>query len=140
MTAPSQIVVVDSTTSDVDEFMAREWPPHDAALGLVWDEQAIMLVAQAEGATLGAARGHVVGGLGTLKQLLVKKGFDRQGIGSILLDAFETRCRAARCHKIRLETADYQARGFYERHGFTLAVTLTNDRFGRGVHIMEKRL
>jgi hypothetical protein len=58
----------------------------------------------------------------------------------MLLGVFEARCRAAGCHKLRLETADYQARPFYERHGFTLAVTLTNDRFGRSVHIMEKRL
>jgi len=54
--------------------------------------------------------------------------------------SIEARCRRLNCHKIRLETADYQARPFYERHGFSVAATLTNDRFGRSVFVMEKRL
>jgi GNAT superfamily N-acetyltransferase len=138
MKAP--VVVVESNESDVDAFMAAEWPAHDADRGIVWDERKVVLVARADAGTLGAARGTIVGGLGSLKQILVKKEHAGLGIGSMLLGAFEARCRAAGCHKLRLETADYQARPFYERHGFALAATLTNDRFGRSVHVMEKRL
>jgi hypothetical protein len=49
-------------------------------------------------------------------------------------------CRRLGCHEIRLETARYQARPFYERHGFAVAATLTNDRFGRSWFVMEKKL
>jgi hypothetical protein len=43
-------------------------------------------------------------------------------------------------HKIRLDTAEYQARPFYERHGYACVATLANDRFGKALFIMEKRL
>ena len=105
--------------------MGAEWPSHDAAVGIRWESHDVLLVGKLDGEPVGVARGVVVGGLGLLKQLLVKKGLIHVGIGSRLLDEFEGRCRALGCHKLRLETGDYQARPFYERHGFGVAATVT---------------
>jgi GNAT superfamily N-acetyltransferase len=136
----SEIDVGDWTAAEAAAFMASEWPRHDADLGIRWEVRDVVLVAKHLGQPIGVARGTIVGGLGELKQLLVKKESAHAGVGSRLLLEFEARCRAVGCHKMRLETADYQARPFYEKHGFAVAATLTNDRFGRDWFVMEKRL
>jgi GNAT superfamily N-acetyltransferase len=137
MNAPVQIA--ECTNAEVEAFMARAWPPHNAPLGIDWVPQGIVLVARA-GEPIAIARGVIIGGVGELKELLVEREHAKRGVGSRLLTDFERRCRAAGCHKLRLETADYQARPFYERHGFSVAATLENDRFGRDWFVMHKRL
>lgn len=141
-TPPSstETTISDFTQTESDSFIATEWPPHDAALGIRWTSNDVVLKCQIDERVVGAARGVVAGGVGELKQLLVTKDRVHAGIGSKLLAEFEARCRSLGCHKVRLETADYQARPFYERHGFVVAATLTNDRFGRTWFVMEKRL
>jgi GNAT superfamily N-acetyltransferase len=134
------LVVTDGTISEAAEFMAREWPRHDVEVGIRWSSLDLVLGGKLAEETVGVAQGVVIGGVGELKQILVKKDLGRRGLGSRLLAEFEARCRSLHCHKLRLETADYQARPFYERHGFEVVVTLTNDRFNRDWFVMEKRL
>jgi GNAT superfamily N-acetyltransferase len=134
------ISVSDWTVAEATAFMDLEWPRHDADLGFRWDPRDVVLVAREGEQPIGVARGVVIGGLGELKQLLVRKERAHGGVGSRLLQEFEERCRALQCHKLRLETGDYQARPFYEKHGFTVAATLAADRFGRDWYVMEKRL
>lgn len=136
----SQIDLSEWTVAEAVAFLASEWPSYDADLGIRWDVRDVVLVAKYAKRPIGVARGTIVGGLGELKQLLVKKENAHAGVGSRLLLEFETRCRALGCHKLRLETAEYQARPFYEKHGFAVAATLTNDRFARDWFVMEKRL
>ena len=136
----ADLQISDWSNGEAGAFMNTEWPAYDAPLGLKWESHDVALVGRVQGKAVGAARGMVAGGVGTLGQLLVKKDVARTGIGSRLLLEFEARCKALRCHKIRLETGDYQARPFYERHGFSVVATLTNDRFGRTFFVMEKRL
>jgi GNAT superfamily N-acetyltransferase len=134
------LIVSDWSEKEASAFMDVEWPHHDAEVGIRWESHDIVLVAKIAAEAVGAARGVVVGGLGSLNQILVKKKRAHAGIGSKLLLEFERRCRALACHKLRLETGDYQARPFYERHGFVLVATLKNDRFGKDFFIMEKAL
>ena len=136
---PLALHVEDFTQGEAEAFFAAEWPLHDELLGIRWDARDIVLVARGD-EPIGVARGVVVGGVGELKQLLVKKQHARRGVGSLLLLAFEARCRTGGCHKLRLETGDYQARPFYERHGFTVTAALHDDRFHHDWFVMEKRL
>ena len=134
------VVVTDWNVADLSAFLAAAWPLYDEPRGIRWEARDVFLVARSGEEPIGAARGVIVGGLGELKQLLVKKGRDRRGVGSRLLLEFEDRCRTAGCHKIRLETAEYQARPLYERHGYSCLTTFENDRFGKAVFVMAKEL
>ena len=136
----TKVDITDWTVAEATAFTTREWLPHDAHLGIRWELRDVVLVAKEADQPIGVARGGVAGGLGELKHLLVKKDRTHTGVGSRLLQEFETRCRGLGCHKLRLETADYQALPFYEKHGFAVAAALTNDRFGRIWFVMEKRL
>jgi GNAT superfamily N-acetyltransferase len=132
-------VISEWTLAEALKFTAAEWPPYDAPLGIDWSREEIVLVAK-RGAPVGVACGVAIGGLGELKQLLVKSEHAGTGVGTQLLAAFEQRCKSLGCHKLRLETGDYQARPFYERHGYAVSATLTGDRFGRDWYVMEKWL
>ena len=124
-----------------DAFMAQVWPEVDAPLGIQWDEvRGYLRSEDASGITRGAATFRRVGGVGELLQILVRPEHHRDGIGGELLQAFEAECRAQGCHKLRLETAEYQARAFYERHGWHVAATLSDDRFHYALYVMEKPL
>lgn len=124
----------------VEEFIAREWRRYNEEVGVVWDARHYYLAAELEGRLVGIAHFHTVGGVGHLDQLLVAKAQQLQGIGSQLIEEFERRCRAEGCHKLTLETAEYQARGFYEKHGFTVLCNMRDDKFHRNWYLMEKAL
>ncbi len=76
--------------------------------------------------------GQVVGGLlggwrwGWLyiDKLWVQDTYRKRGGGSRLLQAAEAEAVAAGCRDAVLETFSFQARGFYERHGYHIYATL----------------
>lgn len=56
--------------------------------------------------------------------LWVAEGFRRRGLGSRLLAAAEREASRAKARGAFLSTFDFQAPGFYERHGFEVYATL----------------
>jgi len=135
-----EVVIEEARSAETDAFFTEQWRPHDARVGVVWDGSEHRLAARVQSDLVGAAYFSVAGGVGELKQILVREDHGGAGIGSRLLAAFESRCRELGCHKLRLETAEYQARGFYERHGYSALHTFDDDRFYRCWYLMEKRL
>ncbi|KUR70668.1 GCN5 family acetyltransferase [Novosphingobium sp. FSW06-99] len=62
------------------------------------------------------------------------------GLGRQLMDQAETIAREAGCTGIWLDTYEFQARGFYEKLGFTLFGTLPDHPVGQSRFFMMKRL
>jgi len=124
-----EVAVRISSKEELEEFAALEWARYNAEAGVTWDSRRYWLAAELGGQLVGFAVFHIVGGVGHLDQLLVAKEYRGRGIGSKLLQEFEARCRAEGCHKLTAETAEYQARGFYEKHGFKLACILWDNKF-----------
>jgi GNAT superfamily N-acetyltransferase len=132
---------MEDVTADVAQaYIDREWPRHEAHLGHDWNPVDLRIGARVDGTLVGIASFTVNGGLCELKHLLVGLDSARRGVGTALLAAVEARARSLGSHKIRLETAEYQARPFYERNGYRCACTLEDDRFRRTWYVMEKRL
>jgi len=132
--------ITPATADETQSFFARDWPAWDERAGVRWDGSEHHLAARLGGVLVGAAYFSVAGGVGELRQILVSTGHAEAGVGSRLLRAYEDRCRALGCHKLRLETGEYQARGFYEKHGFGVDHVLADDRFHRTWYLMAKRL
>jgi GNAT superfamily N-acetyltransferase len=72
-------------------------------------------------------RGRVIGGLSGsmaygwlfVELLFVPESLRGQGVGTELMRQAEAEAAARGCHSVWLDTFEYQARGFYERLGYT---------------------
>jgi len=64
----------------------------------------------------------------------------RRGLGARLLGAIEAAARARGCSRAHLDTFSYQARPFYERHGYAVFATLEEYPPGHRRFFMQKEL
>ena len=72
--------------------------------------------------------------------LWVAESHRGQGHGSALLVAAEAEARRLGCVGAHLETGDFQARPFYERHGYTVFGTLEGFPVGSRMYFLRKNL
>ena len=92
--------------------------------------------------------GQVIGGLlggwrwGWLyvDKLWIHADYRKLGGGSRLLTAAEAQAAAAGCTDAVLDTFSFQARGFYERHGYVVYATLEGFPPGHRQFFFHKRL
>lgn len=90
------------------------------------------------GRVIGGALGRRWGRCAEIQQLWVDETSRGQGLGTQLVEAFETAARAHGCTHFYLETLSFQAPGFYARLGYRSAHVL--DVYPHGVvkHLMLK--
>lgn len=124
----------------VNAFTQQHWPAHNRDHGVLWEAESYGLLAREGDEIVGGATIQVVGGAAFLEQLVVAYGRKGNGIGSALLRAFEDLAVELGCHVMELETAEYQARGFYEKHGFHVAGVKRASRFRVNWYLMQKHL
>ncbi|HZF82408.1 MAG TPA: GNAT family N-acetyltransferase [Burkholderiaceae bacterium] len=72
----------------------------------------------ADGALMGGLRGFVFLGWLTVELLFVEEAARGAGLGSRLLAQAEAQARERGATRARLDTFEWQARGFYLRHGY----------------------
>jgi len=92
-------------------------------------------------------RGGMIGGLSGstaygwlfVELLFVPEALRGQGVGTELMRRAEAEAVARGCHSVWLDTFDFQARGFYERLGYTSFGELKNYPAGSRF-FMSKRL
>ena len=70
----------------------------------------------------------------------VAPAWRNRSLGSRLIQAAETEAVAHGCHSVWLSTYDFQARPFYERHGYRVFGTLEGFSNGHANHFLTKRL
>lgn len=93
--------------------------------------------------------GNVVGGLigqtryrtCTILRLWVDQGLRRQGYGSKLLACVEDKARSMDCRIAMVGTYEsFGARPFYERHGYTVALSMRDSPRGQIGYFLHKDL
>jgi GNAT superfamily N-acetyltransferase len=98
--------------------------------------------------TLTDANGSIVGGLWGrttydwlfVELLVVPETMRGQGIGTELMRRAESEAIARGCHSVWLDTFQFQARGFYERLGYSCFAELADYPPGFSRYFMKKRL
>ncbi len=126
---------------DVRKFINDGVDNHNiAATGLPAYFPANFVLRSSRGEVLGGLLGFMWGGwlqVGTLWVAEVVRG---QGHGTALLAAAEAYARKRGSIGISLDTFSFQARPFYERHGFVVIATQADYPPGHARYFMEKRL
>ena len=89
---------------------------------------------------VGGLLGHSVYQWMFIAKLWIAESIRGGGYGSALIDAAEAEARARGCIGIHLDTFEYQARPFYEKHGFALFGTLEGYPPGYRQFHLAKRL
>lgn len=110
---------------------AKNRTPHDYASFLATrleDRNAVVLVAETKGETIGYAYGEIEGydymslrgPAGVLNDLIVDPAYRGQGVGRLLLDASISRLKSLNAPRVVLSTAakNKSAQRFFERNGF----------------------
>jgi len=72
--------------------------------------------------------------------LWVDDSLQRRGHGSQLLLLAESHARSIGCHSARLDTFDFEARAFYEHHGYRVYAELDNFPAGHTQFHLRKSL
>ena len=98
------------------------------------------MFARADGALQGGLVGETGRGMFHVDLLWVRPERRGAGLGSSLLGLAEAEARARGCAGVWLDTFDFQARPFYERHGYTVLGELGGFANGRIRYFMSKAL
>lgn len=104
------------------------------------DHLPLSVTARAGGDLLGGLIGETGRGWLTIDLLWVDGACRRKGLGSTLLLAAESEARRRGCRHARLWTFDFQARPFYERHGFVRVFELDGYPNGHRSLLMRKAI
>ncbi|HET9221977.1 MAG TPA: GNAT family N-acetyltransferase [Roseiflexaceae bacterium] len=124
----------------VDEIFAVIRANNDTRIEVWRPERFGFFARDDQGQFLGGVYGTVARGWLYLDGIAVAETARHHGLGSRLLQAAEEEARRRGCHHIWLETYSFQARPFYERHGYTIFGTLHDYPIGYSRYFMQKAL
>lgn len=105
-----------------------------------YDERGLTLAARCDGRVQGGLTAVTARGFLRVDMLYVIEAARGRGLGSCLLCRAEEEAVHRGCHGAWLDTYDFQARPFYERHGYMVFGTLTGFADGHERYYMVKRL
>ena len=100
----------------------------------------VIEVRDAEGAIVGGLWGTTAFGWLFTQLLVVPEQSRGQGLGQRLMAMAETEATKRGCHSAWLDTFEFQARGFYEKIGYTCFATLPDFPKGSSRYFMRKEL
>ncbi len=121
-----------------NDFAQAQWRAYNEAQGLVWETEALGLLARVSGEVVGAATLLITGGVAHIEQLIIAEGFAGRGIGRRLLASAEALAAARGCHMMELETPEFGPRRLYERCGWRVAAVKERSKFGVRWYWMQK--
>ena len=105
------------------------------------DEELVFVVTDENGDLLGGCILSVDGlRTASIYDLWVAEAFRRQGMASALLREAEREAKKRGCYLAMVGTFDWQAKSFYDKHGYMLNDTMTDVPKGHEHYFLTKRL
>jgi len=92
------------------------------------------------GQVRGGLLGHTSGGWLTIELVYLPQSLRGRGVGRSLVEYAESEAGDRGCHHAWLDTAEFQARGFFEAIGYACFGQLSDFPQGQGRYFMSKRL
>lgn len=129
----------DAAPHDVEMVKAGLRAFNVAHIGEPKEERIHLFVRDADGSVAGGLLGEIRWRWLHVEVLWVSTPHRGQGYGAALLDRAEGHARSRDCLGIHLDTFDYQARPFYEKHGYQLFGTLEGYPPGHRQYHLAKR-
>jgi len=99
-----------------------------------------ILIRNRESRVVGGVIGLAFGGWLYVSLLWVEESLRNKGNGTRLLKMVENEAAKLGCKYAHLDTYSFEARPFYEKHGYILFATLDNYPEGHSKHFLKKKL
>jgi L-asparaginase II/GNAT superfamily N-acetyltransferase len=117
-----RVTVCRGDERDVLRFLRDEWPAVDEEYfgrPVEWSAEPYSLVFRRAKKIVAVLKGHFIGGIASVDELMVGHGFRGCGLGALLLGRFEDEARRRQCSRIVLRAVkDTPAEDFYCRRGY----------------------
>ena len=127
---------------DVVRLQREEWPRADEDLlgrAYDWRAERDVFVARLGREVVGVVKASYVGGVATAEELIVRREHRGRGIGTALLERYESEARRRGCHKCVLRTPLHSAaERFYRGRGYRREYVLSYHHFGHDFAGMRK--
>lgn len=88
----------------------------------------------------GGIKGDVFGTLCRVFTVWIHENYRSKGLGRELFAKLDIFARENNCNMIQLDTAEFQAKGFYEKLGYQVIATLPDNFMGYTSYILRKHL
>ncbi|MCW8399688.1 GNAT family N-acetyltransferase [Legionella sp. PATHC038] len=106
-----------------------------------YEAKPFIIHAQTEGLeVLGGIKGDIFGKLCRVFTVWIHEQYRRQGLGRELFEQLDVFAKENHCQMIQLDTAEFQAKGFYQKLGYQVIATLPDNFMGYTSYILRKNL
>jgi len=134
------VIVENPPPADVDAIFAIIRAYNDAHIDIWRPRRLGIFVRDAQNRFLGGIYIVLARGWMYLDGVAVVEAARHQGLGSRLLSVAENEARKRDCHHAWLETYSFQAKPFYEQHGYCVFGVLNDHPIGHQRYFMQKSL
>ena len=134
------VTVAEPTAQDRHAVLAPLVEHNELRAGPANPIPVAILVKDGQGATIGGLWGRSTYDWLFVEYLALPEDYRGQGLGTAPMLEAERLARVRGCRGLWLDTFDSQARGFYEKLGFTVFGTIEDHPVGGRRHFMSKHL
>jgi GNAT superfamily N-acetyltransferase len=125
---------------DIKRLRAGLMSYNESRAGAVDIKPIALYVRDGSGEIRGGLFGYLAWQWLSIDLLWVEESLRGRGYGASLLRQAETAARDAGCVAVRLDTYEFQARPFYEHHGYVVYGTLEGYPAGTRTYLLTKSL
>lgn len=127
-------------TEDIDRVRAGLMAFNESAVGPATIAPLALYIRDPDRTIRGGLVGFLAWQWLSIDLLWVDQSLRGQGYGAVLLGQAEQAAREAGCVAVRLDTYEFQARPFYERHGYSVYGELAGYPAGTRTFLLTKSL
>lgn len=133
------IEVIEAGDDDVKQTLINHVRGFNAAvIGDAESQPLTVVVRDAEGKLVGGVSGRTIYGHYLIEVVWVAESMRSRGLGARLMNEAERRARERGCYGAQVDTASFQAPGFYEKLGFRTVGTVEDFPRGHSRHFLHK--
>ena len=128
------------TASDLAQIRAGLMAFNDSQVGPAQVRQVAVYLRDDDGAIQGGLVGFFAWQWLSIEWLWVNETLRGHGHGSALLRQAESLARDAGCVAVKLDTCEFQAKPFYEKHGYVVFAVLEGYPANTATYYLQKKL